>query len=76
MRKRSTGFKAVFGLLLLSAGPPLAAVLIQRYLSSPDAFRTLGMRGSLTIKRAADVQAEAWSKVSAMAATSYQKARL
>lgn len=68
--------KTLLLLLLLSAGPPLAGVLVQRYLSGPDAYRTLGMRGSIGIKRVADAQVALWSRVSASAATTYQRARL
>jgi hypothetical protein len=74
-RKGSTG-KALFMVVLFAAGPPLVGILVQKYLSGPDAFRTLGMRGSLTVKRAADAQVALWSRVSALAATSYQRSRL
>jgi hypothetical protein len=72
----STRTKKLITALVMSAGPPLVALAVQRYFSRPDAFRTLGMRGSLLVKRVADVQVTAWQKVSATAATSYHRARL
>ncbi len=63
-------------LLVLTAGPPLVAIWIQRAASGPDVGRTFTMRAALVTKRAADRQVNLWAGVSAKAAQAYNQARL
>lgn len=73
-RRSKAGQIALF--LLVAVGPPLVSICIQRGVSGPDVGRTLKMRGARAVKGFADGQVEAWSGISAMAATAYQRARL
>lgn len=72
----STRSRRFLTAVVMSAGPPLVALAVQRYLADPDALRLLSMRGSLAVKRVADAQVSVWQRVSATAATSYHRARL
>jgi len=61
--------------LLLSIGLALP-VVVGSLARRPDTVIALRMRLALVVKRHADMQSEAWSALSARAATSYQKLRL
>lgn len=62
--------------MLFLAAVTFGPILWQLKESNPAALARVQMRMALTVKRFADVQADAWSAIATRAATAYQHARL
>lgn len=63
----------IAGVQIVTAALTIAFI---RWITSPDAVKTLKMSTALKVKKIADAQATSWQNVATKAANAYQKARV
>lgn len=66
----------LIGELISIGGLVVSLWITKKVAANPDFMRTMRMKTALLVKRVADSQVSTWEKVSAEAATLYQKARI